>query len=443
MNYLNQNWWNNVLEQTNQLRQPAVFKSAFPDQVTDLTKLSVDVLRELMMAKGLSAGFRIWVADENNVISQKPTKEYDQLMHENPPLADEAIADWAKRLFGDRRFGIVLNDGEMYSAEMNRRLAVLIRPLLDIMGMPLTGVTTAYFVGNYGYTPFGIHQDLVGENVFHFHLGPGPKTMYTWTDELYKEISGVSNNPPTPELLAQAEKFEFGAGDLYYMPWNRYHVGHTEELSIGVTVWLNNPTPATFLRKIARTILGEITPVRDAEIMKKTVLSPDKGLPGDLTVFEEIGPFVKLDDSMADLSLQEFMHVSVENYRLSLFSNSGFTLLQAPAQLPWELLRGQHVRLVQPFRMYYTRFKAKLYLFIRGYKIELKHHPELPALIDALNTGGAYPVEDLIQPLLTEWSENVGLQIVNILLNHRAIEAVDDLLVVQAAPALLAEAVPA
>lgn len=422
MSSLDQQWWDNALVATENLRQPHVFSGAFPAQVDDLSALAVEVLRNLMTAKGTSGGFRAWVGDADNKITLAPTKAYDEIMCANPPQIGEDIADWAKRVFGDRKFGIILNDGEMYSAEMNKRLAVMIRPLLDSIGMPLTGITTAYFVGNYGFTPIGIHQDHVGEDVFHFHLGPGPKIMYTWGQELYKEISGVVNNTNPEPLLDQADKYEFGKGDIYFMPWDKFHVGYSDDLSIGVTVWINNPTPAAFIRRIARSIIGEITPVRDHAIMKRTVLSPDKGIPGDSKIFEEIAGFVHLDESMADLSLQEFMHLSVENYRLGLLSNSGFTLLQEPAKHSWDVLRGQTVRLVQPFRMYYAPFKHKLFLFIRGFKVEINYHPELPVLLDTLNSGATYQVAELIKPLLEDWPEEVALQVLAIILNHRGIE---------------------
>jgi len=422
MDSLGKEWWNAALIETHNLRRPYVFKSAFPAQVDDLSKLAMDVLRKLMTPKGVSGGFRIWVGDENNEISLPPTKEYDEIMCANPPREGEAVTDWSRRVFGDRKFGIILNDGEMYSAEMNKRLALMIRPLLDLIGMPLTGVTTAYFVGNYGYTPIGIHQDHVGEDVFHFHLGPGPKTMYTWEQDFYKEISGVSNNIDPEPLLDRADEYDFDKGDIYFMPWDRYHIGYSSELSVGLTVWINNPTPAAFIRKVARSIIGEITPVRDHNIMKRTVLSPDTGIPGDMKIFEEIAPFVQLDESMADLSLQEFMHVSVENYRLGLLSNSGFTLLQEPDKHSWEVLKDQEVRLVQPFRIYYSVFKSKLFMFIRGYKIEIKYHPELPLLLDALNSGATYSTAELIKPLVAKWPEQVALQVLALVLNHRGIE---------------------
>jgi hypothetical protein len=438
MSTLNQTWWDKALIATQNLRQPYVFPGVFPEQVDELSKLAREVLRNLMLAKGTSGGFRIWVSDEHGVVPVEPSTEYSQIICTNPLEEDESLADWAKRVFGSKRFGIILNDGEMYSAEMNRRLAMMIRPLLDTIGMPLTGVTTAYFVGNYGYTPIGIHQDKVGEDVFHFHLGPGPKTMYTWDQDLYKEISGVPNNHDVEPLLHRADKYDFGTGDIYFMPWDKFHVGYSGDLSLGVSVWLNSPTPAAFIRRVARAILGEITPVRDPLVMKKTVLSPDKGVPGDMKIFEEIAPFVKLDESMADLSLQEFMHVSVENYRLGLLSNSGFTLLQQPTNHPWELLRGQTVRLVQPFRMYHTRFKNKLYMFIRGYKIELNYHPALPEMLNALNLGTDYRVDDLIQPLLEDWPEAVAFQVLNILFNHRGIETLEPIAKAQPVPAPLA-----
>ena len=33
------------------------------------------------------------------------------------------------------------------------------------------------FIGNYGFTPFGVHKENIGEEGFLFHMGPGKKTF--------------------------------------------------------------------------------------------------------------------------------------------------------------------------------------------------------------------------------------------------------------------------
>lgn len=416
-------WWQNVLTNTANLREPIVLPNVFENEVGTLSELTVDIFRKLALARGTEGGFRVWVGDENGVIPSAPTKDYDDRLCHNPPLAGETITEWGNRIFGGRKFGIIMNDGQLYSAEMNQKIARKIQPLLELIGMPLTGVSTTYFVGNYGYTPLGIHQDRIGEDVFHFHLGPGPKVMYTWDEELYRSISGVMNNRTTiPELLPAANKYPFAAGDIFFMPWDKYHVGFSDEVSLGLTMWINNPTPAFFVRKLARSILGEITPIKDRAIMLNSVLSPDSGIPGDPRIFEELAPYIQVDEAMADLSLQEFMRLSIESYRMGLLSNGGFVLQQAPELLDPHTLAGQTVQLVQPFKIYHFVLKNKLFMFVRGYRLGIAYHSALPGLLERLNTGEAVTVDDLIEPLLNDWTEEIARYVVALLLSHRGIE---------------------
>jgi len=429
-------WWQQVLADTANLREPIVLPNVFENEVDDLSELTVDIFRKLTQARGTESGFRVWVSDEHGAIAPEPTKAYDESLCQNPPLPGETISAWGKRIFGDRKFGIIMNDGQLYSAEMNQKIARKIQPLLDLIGMPLTGVSTTYFVGNYGYTPLGIHQDRIGEDVFHFHLGPGPKVMYTWDEELYRSISGVMNNRTNiEELLPAANKYPFEAGDIFFMPWDKFHVGHSDEISLGLTMWINNPTPAFFIRKLARSILGEITPIKDRAIMMNTVLSPDSGIPGDPKIFEELAPYIQVDEAMADLSLQEFMRFSIESYRLGLLSNGGFVLLQTPEPLDADALLGHVVQLVQPFKIFHLVLKQKIFLFVRGYRLSLAYHPALPGLLARLNTGEPVPVEDLIEPLLGEWAPDVARYVVALLLSHRGIELADAAAAAGLAPA--------
>ena len=429
-------WWQQVLADTANLREPIVLPNVFENEVDDLSELTVDIFRKLTQARGTESGFRVWVSDEHGAIAPEPTKAYDESLCQNPPLPGETISAWGKRIFGDRKFGIIMNDGQLYSAEMNQKIARKIQPLLDLIGMPLTGVSTTYFVGNYGYTPLGIHQDRIGEDVFHFHLGPGPKVMYTWDEELYRSISGVMNNRTNiEELLPAANKYPFEAGDIFFMPWDKFHVGHSDEISLGLTMWINNPTPAFFIRKLARSILGEITPIKDRAIMMNTVLSPDSGIPGDPKIFEELAPYIQVDEAMADLSLQEFMRFSIESYRLGLLSNGGFVLLQTPEPLDADALLGHAVQLVQPFKIFHLVLKQKIFLFVRGYRLSLAYHPALPGLLARLNTGEPVPVEDLIEPLLGEWAPDVARYVVALLLSHRGIELADAAAAAGLAPA--------
>ena len=127
----------------------------------------------------------------------------------------------------------------------------MIEPLCDLIGIPPLGYEITTFIGNYGWTPLGIHKDVRGENVIHFHLGPGRKQMYIWQDDKYEELVGknVFNNTNIEPILDKAEEFDFGPRDIYYMPWFENHVGYTEDLSIGVTLWFKSVNNNNFSKQ--------------------------------------------------------------------------------------------------------------------------------------------------------------------------------------------------
>ena len=73
-----------------------------------------------------------------------------------------------------------MNNNEAFSEQLASRVLKMMSSLFEIAGLPPLGNEITVFIGNYGWTPLGIHKDHTGENVLHFHLGPGRKQMYIW-----------------------------------------------------------------------------------------------------------------------------------------------------------------------------------------------------------------------------------------------------------------------
>ena len=129
-------------------------------------------------------------------VIEELSKEYtNTFLTQNPPKENEDIIDYCKRIF-DKRFGIIMNNNEAFSEQLATRVLKMMSPLFEIAGIPPLGNEITVFIGNYRWTPLGIHKDHTGENVLHFHLGPGRKQMYIWEDETYEKIVGknILNN---------------------------------------------------------------------------------------------------------------------------------------------------------------------------------------------------------------------------------------------------------
>jgi len=240
---------------------------------------------------------------------------------EAPPLEKEELSQWTNRIFGQKKFGIIINDGEVFNTEMNKTLVSIVEPLFNIIGVPLNGICTTYFVGNYGFTPLGIHQDVKGEDVFHFHLGPGAKTMYTWDEHEYKKLSGVDNNQQIEPLLPYADAYTFHTGDVFYMPWFKYHIGYSAELSLGLTIWLNNLTPQKLVINIVEEMIEGMLP-KNTKNQNPILLPLDKGIAQTKPLqYKKLSNYLNFSQECQSKSFEEYFASLFEDYRLKLFSN--------------------------------------------------------------------------------------------------------------------------
>ena len=155
---------------------------------------------------------------------------------------------------------MIINRLENFNPDLAVLISYKIALLLKKKGIPSLGLTFNIFIGNHGWTPLRIHKDERGENVIHFHLGKGSKTMYTWDKEVYEsrtEPIERLNNMNIEEFLPYANKYPFDEGDVYFMPQGEYHVGYSGSLSMGLTLWFNNPVRSRLSKRPIRAIIDQ------------------------------------------------------------------------------------------------------------------------------------------------------------------------------------------
>ncbi|MGW4325972.1 JmjC domain-containing protein [Nocardia sp. NPDC004573] len=192
----------------------------------------LDGLRRLRRAAAhgepTSARTRVYVGEERR------DEVIDTVL--SAPWSDEDFVAWMQNLTGAARFSLVINNLETTSPKLAAVLGELIGSAHAGWGVPIGGSEQVAFAGNYAGTAFGVHEGY--EDAFLVHLGPGIKHFYTWSGELYRELTG--GDTPTfgdyTALLERGERHDLEPGDVLFLPRRVFHVGVQDDFSISVAV---------------------------------------------------------------------------------------------------------------------------------------------------------------------------------------------------------------
>lgn len=414
-------WWDHFLEDSGNFTKTKVYKNVISnDDIGILKNEAVKILQEIYTHRTNQYGFRVYIKGEEQDIN------YISKLFDAPPTEKETLESYAERVFEKQKFGMIINRTEKFSEKVSQNILLKLQPLLDKVGIPLTGLEMTLFVGNYGWTPLGIHIDIKGENIMHFHLGPGPKIMYNWEEDTYKELTGKKeNNTDIEPLLPYSDAYPFETGDFYFMPWNKYHIGFSDELSIGFIVGFNNPTRKGFTSAILNSISQQY--LND----NKQILSPDKNVEVEDS-FNAIESVINLDENLRHLSFMDLMKYLHKEFKLAILSNGGWANI--PITLNdkikydvdnYEVLENKKIITPYPFKTYYEKIGDELVMFVRGYKVKIKYHDELPGIIDKLNRNKEEEVTDLLSTLTQDWPVEAGLYFLSLLYDKRAINIIE------------------
>jgi hypothetical protein len=380
-------WWDGFLDETANMSQPAVFKDSLSAAETRAMRADIlGILADFAQRRSTKYGMRLWL-EGKQVLDMSD-------FFATAPEPGEDVDHWVQRAFGSQRFGIILNRGEKFSNRLSRFMAQRLQPLLQKIGMPTEGFLFTIFIGNYDSTPLGIHKDLPGKSVMHFHLGPGGKTMYTWDDD-YPPAQGrhFQNKKPIEPHLPHATRHDFAEGDVYFMPENRFHVGTQDGLSIGIACWCNNRSNADFSKELLTFMKRNY--LLDSPLMLK---ADQRGL-DDVSGLEPTLALYQFPPEVQDLSFKDLMRNLYRDLRYALYSNAGLRNAPLPLLDPDPLAGKSTLCLEAPYslRYYLTEATGKLMVFVRGTQIALRHIECLPRLIDRINRGEPLAIADIVQ----------------------------------------------
>ncbi len=172
------------------------------------------------------------------------------LLARTPPAHGTTIRQWLESTLAAPHFGLVLNHTERWSADLSRRVKLLIAPLIEQWGAAQTAVDVVLFAGNYGYTPFGIHVDDPYTHTLHFQLSGAGKSMTLYDHATYERFAhNAARYFPDAGLPAGGQTWDMPAGSVFLLPAGPYHVGTNTDFSIGLAVAISRyPAEQTTLR---------------------------------------------------------------------------------------------------------------------------------------------------------------------------------------------------
>jgi hypothetical protein len=379
-------WWNRFYEKTGCMSRCEVFKDTLDRAETAKMRRDVlDMIAETCLERRLRYGIRLWV-DGTQIDNLDP-------FFDTPPLPHEDIGDWTTRVFGKRKYGIIFNRGEKFSDHLSRSMVLKLGPLIDKIGMPTEGFLFTIFIGNYDNTPLGIHKDLPGKSVMHFHLGPGPKTMYTWDDQPYSTHAAA--DPSNAKQLAKHAHYSlshtFDEGDIYFMPENRFHIGTQSGLSVGIACWCNNRSVQDMTTRLFTLF------ARDYIRSSPAMLKAD---PSDLNNTDHIEQVLDLYDmpkELADATMKDVLRYVYRDLRYALYSNGGLRNGPLPRKDRITLRENSIVQVEHPYKMlhYASTDGSRLSLFSRGTRLEMHFNPAIIRIVERINQGEAASIKEL------------------------------------------------
>lgn len=392
--------WKSILKETNGLKEQLHIRSFIPeDELKSYRFQLMDSLRGFLEQGTLHLGMKIFVDQERRI-------DLNEHLIQNIPALGVDPADWGEQVFEGKRFGIILNNLEKHSNGLTELMATNAKGLLEEAGMPLNGLALLFFMGNYGFTPFGIHKENYGEEGFLIHLGPGAKTFYTWkTDEYLAMTKGAITYPVTQELLAKATSYTMMPGDAFFVPSTIFHVAETNEFSFSIVLDYLNSSPLEFKKKLLQTVDFENTKASD-----KTLPIP---FPIDIeTAYKGLKESISLDQEMRE---------SFKIYCQRLESNGGFEAKTVSVQ-PSSFLSSPFTG-AKPFKILYSMLSDERYMVAsRGHESKFSLNQNCIDLIDILNQ---YQIVSISFENLADYGDD-GMQFLGFLSSTGAISNVKD-----------------
>ena len=380
---MTQKAWKALYEASSHLTKPAYVKALIAtEEIPEIKRMLLTVTQNFLEKGEVHLGLKTYI---NRTLRNDMTDN----MLAQLPTENDTLESWSQQIFGEEKFGMILNFLEAYSNEFSEKAATIVNPLLNLAGLPLKGLSFLFFMGNYGFTPFGIHKENVGEEGILFHLGPGKKLFYMWDDPTYNAIahhSQIFHN--VEEMLPEAHCYVLEPGDAIFIPHQVYHVANTEDFSVSFVMDYINPPMDSFENELIELTAEE--QLRHQETYQVPLeMNSSRNSWNALLNIESIQKKMEIALQRKVLALQSNGGIAQKSNRIDQFQfpNQSFSI-QGKAIFPLLIAELSEEDII---------------IFARGHRIRKKKHPKLVEFIKKLNNQELLHFDSIKELLESHW----------------------------------------
>lgn len=351
--------WDELLEKTSMFIQPAMVSGILKDShVNDYTALIKQVLIAFSTKQNPFNGLKVFIGGQQS-------NAHNSLVIDSPPKIDEDLQDWAARVFKGEPFGLIMNFLEDYSNDLIQTAAVEFEPILQKFGQPLGGFSLLFFMGDYGYTPFGVHKGSPGEDGILFHLGPCEKVFYLWDTDEYNSLTNYAPYYKDVEkILFAAQKHVLKPGDCISFPADVFHLAHTPSFSVSMVLDFRKPS-----KNRLKKVLLEKVELNDLES----------------NLFIDASLKIDKEGLIEDLGFKSDLIWALTKHLNQLKSNGGFSKPSIKINVLSGIISETILTLKKPFQIVQSNVSGSDYLFARGHEFQFNLNESCQNAITILN----------------------------------------------------------
>jgi hypothetical protein len=381
----NASLWPSLLQDSSNLDRPVLYKNYFDKPLFSEEDIEASILKwqeeDLEEAKSST---RVFIGGGGLDYS------YIKSLFNTKKKENEDIKQYLTRVFDHKPFSLFLSNVERYNEKLSKAIAELMKPLVEAYGFGESRYNLALLMGNYGYTPFGIHHDSDVGRTLHI-VTKGEKTLTFWDRALMYQLTQSTERSfykqeEFDQLIPHGISHTLQPGDLFLLPVQHYHVGYVPDFNIDLVI--------TFRRVNAKLLLHEATQMiyfkhADYFISDPPAYNPDEDKNAAQLLLDTIAHETK---GNSDLIGDAIMDI-----RNRLESNIGMKVQPMLKTIPEDdYLQHKSVKVNLPFQILHKIDGEDLNLYVRGRDIKLFYEKVIVDCIDMLNRGETIPFEQIV-----------------------------------------------
>lgn len=305
-----------------------------------------------------------------------------------PRKADGSTEGYAERVteaIGGRRFGLVVDDFQVFDPELWFRLRDFLTPFYSRIGTQ--GTKAGLFLGNYRKTPFGLHQGASSNFMF---VVQGKKRIRAWPGHAFSR--DMTLRLDFEPYVRRSITLDGGPGDVLYWPSTHWHIGEevgslTAAISVGVF-------PGFSLSQHLATHLGRT-------IAARVPASQERALPRlyPTEIVRSGAALRSFTRKAVGCARQAAASPALERAVLTGWLNhvTGIGCASVPDPLPGRRLRSGHVvRAASRHPVAWRRIGSELLCSANGHAFTTPASPQVLALLRTLEEGTPRRVAELV-----------------------------------------------